>query len=119
MPARAALPPELLKAREAWWRGDLVRAETLYLQLAQDPDAPADVLGELGNLYFAQRKYAAAARYYERAGMKLIGDGNPGAAMALVGVLQGIDPARAASLRAAIDAAATAPAAAPAPTRGN
>ena len=115
----AAPPPELLKAREAWWRGDLVAAETAYLQLAQKPDASADVLGELGNLYFAQRKYAAAARYYERAGERLIRDGNLNAAMALLGVLQGIDPASAAKLRAAIDASAGSRAPAPATTQSS
>ncbi len=89
----------LAQARRAYWQGDKVGAETAYLAIVTQAPDNADVLGELGNLYYGQRKYAAAANYYFLAGKQLIKDGKTPQVMALIGVLQSIAPARAAELR--------------------
>ncbi len=89
----------LAQARRAYWQGDKVGAETAYLAIVEKTPDNADVLGELGNLYYGQRKYAAAANYYFLAGKQLIKDGKTPQVMALIGVLQSIAPARAAELR--------------------
>ncbi len=90
---------QLDAARQAYWRGDLADAETRYLSLIETaPDTP-DALGELGNIYYAQRKYSAAANYYHLAGLALLKEGNRAKVMAIVSALQTIAPAKAADLR--------------------
>ncbi|HHS89256.1 MAG TPA: hypothetical protein ENJ26_02680 [Rhodobacteraceae bacterium] len=111
-PATAAPPPSasgdtiaagLEAARRAYWAGDQAGAETAYLELVEKAPENADVLGELGNLYYAQRRYSAAAEYYHRAGLQLLKDGDKGRVNALVGVLQSIAPQKAADLRARLN----------------
>ena len=98
-PASGDTAALLAQARRAYWQGDKIAAETAYLAIVQQAPDNADILGELGNLYYGQRKYAAAANYYFLAGKQLIKDGKTPQVMALIGVLQSIAPARAAELR--------------------
>ncbi len=90
-------------ARRAYWNGDQAGAETAYLALVKIAPDNADVLGELGNLYYGQRRYSAAAEYYHRAALQLLKEGDMGRVNALVGVLQSIAPQKAADLRARLN----------------
>ena len=102
-PADDTVAAGLETARKAYWAGDQVGAETAYLALVKEAPENADALGELGNLYYGQRKYSAAAEYYYRAGLQLLKDGDKGRVNALVGVLQSIAPQKAADLRARLN----------------
>ncbi len=88
----------LAEARQTYWNRDLAKAETLYKALVADAPNNADVKGELGNLYFAQRRMNEAADMFHRTGLQLIADGNTQQIMPLIGVLQSIAPDKAADL---------------------
>ena len=88
----------LAEARQTYWNHDLATAETLYKALVVDAPTNADIKGELGNLYFAQRRMNEAADIYHQTGLQLISDGNTQQIMQLIGVLQSIAPDRAADL---------------------
>ncbi|HGG65745.1 MAG TPA: hypothetical protein ENK34_14365 [Rhodobacteraceae bacterium] len=103
-PAPAAKPAanlenRLKEARQAYWNRDMAGAEARYKGLVNDYPDNADIKGELGNLYYAQRRNAEAAEMYHQAGVQLIKDGNPQQVMLLIGVLQAIAPAKATDLR--------------------
>ncbi len=87
------------EARQAYWNRDLKGAEASYKGLINDAPDNADIKGELGNLYFTQRRMDEAAAMYHQAGLQLIKDGNPQQVMGLIGVLQNIAPDKAADLR--------------------
>jgi len=87
------------EARQAYWNRDLKGAEARYKGLVDAAPDNADIKGELGNLYFAQRRMDEAANMYHQAGLQLIKDGNPQQVMGLIGVLQNIAPDKAADLR--------------------
>ena len=89
----------LTEARQTYWNRDLAGAEVLYKSLVADAPTNADIKGELGNLYFAQRRMNEAADMYHQTGLQLIADGNTRQIMSLVGVLQNIAPDKAADLR--------------------
>ncbi len=89
----------LTEARQAYWNRDLTGAEARYKGLVNDAPDNADIKGELGNLYYTQRRYSEAAEYYHKAGLQLISDGNTQQVMGLIGVLQSIAPDKAADLR--------------------
>ncbi len=86
-------------ARQAYWAGDMAGAERA-LQAALDarPDS-TDLHGEIGNLYFAQARYAEAAQHYRVAGEGLIKSGRQNQVLPLVATLQAIDPQGAQNLR--------------------
>jgi TolA-binding protein len=103
-PAPAAKPAanlesRLKQARQAYWSRDMAGAEARYKGLVNDFPDNADIKGELGNLYYAQRRNSEAAEMYHQAGLQLIKDGNPQQVMLLIGVLQAIAPAKATDLR--------------------
>lgn len=103
-PAPAAKPAanlesRLKEARQTYWSRDMAGAEARYKGLVNDFPDNADIKGELGNLYYAQRRNAEAAEMYHQAGVQLIKDGNTQQVMLLIGVLQAIAPAKAADLR--------------------
>ena len=89
----------LEEARQAYWKRDIAGAEARYKGLVNDAPDNADIKGELGNLYFSQRRIPEAAEMYHQAGLQLIKDGNTQQVMGLVGVLQNIAPEKAADLR--------------------
>ncbi len=93
------LESRLKEARQTYWNRDMAGAEARYKGLVNDFPDNADIKGELGNLYYAQRRNAEAAEMYHQAGVQLIKDGNTGQVMLLIGVLQAIAPAKAADLR--------------------
>ncbi|AXX98691.1 tetratricopeptide repeat protein [Profundibacter amoris] len=103
-PAPAAKPAinlesRLKEARQTYWSRDMAGAEARYKGLINDFPDNADIKGELGNLYYAQRRNSEAAEMYHQAGVQLIKDGNTQQVMLLIGVLQAIAPAKAADLR--------------------
>jgi len=97
--AAADLATQRSEARRAYWNGDLAKTETLYKAMADANPTNVDVLGELGNLYFSQRRFDEAGIYYHLAAKQLIIQGNTQQAMALINVLQSIAPAKANELR--------------------
>lgn len=88
-------------ARSAYWAQDLDAAERLYRQAAETDPASADALGELGNVYYAQGRWADAATVYAGAIERLGQSGDHLRAEHLLRVLDGLDPERAQVLRAA------------------
>lgn len=94
------LQTRLTEARRAYWAGDLAKAEALYVALAQDAPTNPDVNGELGNILYAQRRYAEAADAYLATGKLLVGHANPAQILSIIGVLQSIAPQKAQTLRA-------------------
>ena len=96
--AAGDIQSRLTEARQTYWNRDLAKAETLYKSLVADAPTNADIKGELGNLYFAQRRMNEAADMYHQTGIQLIADGNTQQIMQLVGVLQSIAPDKAADL---------------------
>ncbi len=95
----ANLESRLKEARQTYWSRDMAGAEARYKGLVNDFPDNADIKGELGNLYYAQRRNSEAAEMYHQAGLQLIKDGNPQQVMLLIGVLQAIAPAKSADLR--------------------
>ncbi len=87
-----------VSARTAFWKRDMVRAEELYKKLVNDSAEP-DAAGELGNLYYIQRRHKEAAdMYFEAANRHLKGD-NPMQAGRIIGPLSQIAPDKAKALR--------------------
>lgn len=95
----ADIQSRLTQARQTYWKRDLVKAETLYKSLVSEVPTNADIKGELGNLYFSQRRMVEAAEMYHQTGLQLISNGNTQQIMSLIGVLQSIAPDKAADLR--------------------
>ncbi|MGB5304666.1 MAG: tetratricopeptide repeat protein [Gammaproteobacteria bacterium] len=104
--AKAASPYQLLAAaRESFWLRDYEGAERQYRQLiGVEPENP-DGYGELGNMYFSQGEWDAAASAYYEAGVRLITAGQLSQASELVDVIRGLDGARADDLDQLITAA--------------
>ncbi|MCW9057566.1 MAG: tetratricopeptide repeat protein [Gammaproteobacteria bacterium] len=100
-PTATQTPDPLVAARHAFWAQDLDAAERLYRQAAEFDPASADALGELGNLYYAQGRWADAATVYAGAVERLAASGDQLRAEHLIRVLDGLDPERAQSLRSA------------------
>ncbi len=90
---------QLSAARQAYWNGDAAKAEKLYKSLAAEFSSKADVQGELGNLFFTQRRMDEAAEHFFNAGKLSVEAGNFPQAQAMIGVLQSIAPAKANDLR--------------------
>lgn len=97
--AASDIQTRLDQARKTYWNRDITGAETLYKSLAADAPANADIKGELGNLYYSQRRMSEAAQMYHQTGVQLIKDGNTRQIMPLIGVLQSIAPDMANDLR--------------------
>lgn len=95
---RAPLPPPsapsmalIDQARAALFNGDLVFAEKSYIQLLTTENDP-DLHGELGNVYFAQQNWQAAAKEYALAVDGLGAQGRFPQAQYVLGFLMQIDP---------------------------
>lgn len=88
-------------ARAAYWAQDPAEAERLYRQAADADPTNSDALGELGNLYYAQGRWEDTAIAYAGTIERLNAAGDVVRAEHLLRVLDGLDPTRAQSLRAA------------------
>ncbi len=86
-------------ARQAFYDGDHAAAERIYRQLAEDHPRLPDVTGELGNLYYYQKRFDLAADAYFQTGRRLVESGRSGRAASMVAALQRLDPQRAEELR--------------------
>lgn len=86
-------PPMTLldQARAALFNGDLAYAEQSYRSLLTTMDDP-DLHGELGNVYFAQQHWQAAAQEYALAVDGLGAQGRFAQAQYVLGFLMQIDP---------------------------
>ncbi len=99
-------PYELLAAaREAYWLRDYERAEGQYQKLIELQPGNPDGYGELGNMYFSQGNWEAAAAAYYEAGTRLLSDGLIVQAQQMVDVIRGLNGARADDLAQQVDAA--------------
>ena len=81
----------LLQARQAFWKGDYETSIRLYQDLIQREES-AELLGELGNVYFRMGRWQDAARSYARAAELFARRGDRMQAMRLLSVVQRIDP---------------------------
>ena len=101
-------PYELLAAaREAYWLRDYELAEGQYRKLIElQPDNP-DGYGELGNMYFSQGNWEAAASAYYEAGTRLLGEGLLVQAQQMVDVIRGLKGSQADDLAQQVEAART------------
>jgi uncharacterized protein HemY len=81
----------LNQARSAAFNGDLVVAEKSYFQLLTHNNDP-DLHGELGNVYFMQQNWPAAAREYAMAVDGLVLQGRLDQAQYMLGFLMQINP---------------------------
>ena len=99
-------PYELLAAaREAYWLRDYERAEDQYQKLIELQPGNPDGYGELGNMYFSQGNWEAAASAYYEAGTRLLNEGLIVQARQMVDVIRGLNGARADELAQQVDAA--------------
>jgi len=98
----AAATETLADARRAYWSGDTARAAAILTALAAARPGDAELLGELGNLQFAQRDLEGAGESYLRAGLALVRQGQAARAQPLVAVLARIDPGKSAALLRAL-----------------
>lgn len=100
----------LAKARESFWLRDFDTAEQQYRRLTQlEPDNP-DGYGELGNMYFSQGKWDAAAAAYYEAGLRLLSEGLVPQAREMLEVIRGLNGPQASDLEVKIaEATATSP----------
>ena len=96
----ADLKSSLDEVRKAFWGGDAQKAETLYVALAEQYEADANIQGETGNFFYSQRRYPEAAKYFHRAGLLLVNSGNKQQVMSIINALQQIAPDKATDLRA-------------------
>ncbi len=92
---------ELDDARRAYW-SDNKNATNLYLDLISRYPEQADIKGELGNIYVKAGEKEKAATQFLDAGMIWAKSGEKDKASKIIDLLQDLDPAKAASLKAAL-----------------
>jgi tetratricopeptide (TPR) repeat protein len=85
-------PASLQEARLAAWKGQWDKAESVYRELQQGNPEDYNIHGELGNLYYMQRKGKEAAEAYYQAATLLAAQGYQRDAMRLMQVIQRLDP---------------------------
>jgi predicted negative regulator of RcsB-dependent stress response len=86
-------PATLQEARMAAWKGQWDKAEAAYRQLQQENPEDFNIHGELGNLYYMQRKGKEAAEAYYQAATLLAAQGYQRDAMRLMQIIRRLDPA--------------------------
>ena len=94
----AASKEKWTAARQAFWKKDMAKAEELYKALLSETDA-ADVAGELGNVYFTQRRMDEAADMFLEAGVRMLNSDNPRQSMNVMRTLMRLDQNKAQELR--------------------
>lgn len=87
-----------ISARQAFWKRDMEKAEELYKKLVAESGEP-DAAGELGNLYYMQRRAKDAAELYYQAGKRYLAGDHPMRAGMVLGPLSQIAPDKARALR--------------------
>ncbi len=87
-----------ISARQAFWKRDMEKAEELYKKLVAESGEP-DAAGELGNLYYLQRRAKEAAELYYQAGKRYLEGDRPMRAGMVLGPLSQIAPDKARALR--------------------
>jgi tetratricopeptide (TPR) repeat protein len=90
-PATEQQPASLQEARLAAWKGQWDKAESVYRELQQANPEDYNIHGELGNLYYMQRKGKEAAEAYYQAATLLAAQGYHRDAMRLAQVIQRLD----------------------------
>ena len=89
----------LVRARKAFWNGDLQEAEKAYQELAEHEELNPNVYGELGNVYYAQGKWQEAGKAYYEAAVRLIEIKQPYQVNYLLRVIKGLDSESAEKLK--------------------
>ncbi len=83
----------VMMARAAYWQGDYAGSEQAYQQIIVRLPDNAELHGELGNVLYAQGKWAEAASAYARVVRLLLGSGQTGQADYLIQVVASLDSA--------------------------
>jgi tetratricopeptide (TPR) repeat protein len=103
---QARTEASIATARAAFARGDLQGAVSDYRAvLSETPDDP-DILGELGNVYFASGQTVEAAEAFHAAALAMIEAGKDDQARALIPTIRNLAPALADDLAARLAAPA-------------
>jgi tetratricopeptide (TPR) repeat protein len=89
---------DLSAAREAYWKGDSLRAIERYRSLIDRFPNDVEVHGELGNILFEQGRNEEAAIEYKAAIAQLIRSGERARAEDILRVLRAYDPVSAVSI---------------------
>ena len=89
----------LIKARKAFWHGDLKASEKSYKELVEHEELDPNAYGELGNVYYAQGKWQEAGKAYYEAAVRLIELKQPYQVNYLFRVIQGLDAESAEKLK--------------------
>ena len=98
--AKAAIAKALNAARQSYRSGNIQQSEARYVALGDQYPDSADVQGEIGNFYYAQRQYQNAATYYYKTGKALLKSGDQAKLGQIINILQRLAPNMAADLRA-------------------
>jgi outer membrane biosynthesis protein TonB len=98
--AKAAIAKALNAARQSYRSGNFQQTEARYVALGDQYPDNADVQGEIGNFYYAQRQYPNAATYYYKTGKALLKSGDQAKLGQIINILQRLAPNMAADLRA-------------------
>lgn len=86
------------RGRSAFWGGRFPEAERYYGAVREALPENPDVLGELGDLYYHQFQWEAAAAAYREAVEALLKTGEPVAAARLLGIIGRLQPETAVEL---------------------
>jgi len=85
----------LLNARKAYWDKDYQKAIELYQnEISKNPDS-ADLLGELGNIYYSLNNYDVASSHYLNAGELFLKTDDQVRAKQIYNILMSIAPDKA------------------------
>ncbi|ARE40853.1 hypothetical protein RGUI_2712 [Rhodovulum sp. P5] len=103
-PAGVETVASVATAREAFARGDLKAAIADYKTVLEDQPDNADILGELGNVYFASGRSLEAAEAFHASAIALIAQGSDAKARALLPTIRDLAPSLAADLDAKLAA---------------
>ncbi|MBN4063564.1 hypothetical protein JYT79_02160 [Cardiobacterium sp. AH-315-I02] len=86
-------------ARKSFYQRDYALSEKMYQSVIDNTEDNYDAYGELGNVYFNQRKNELAAAAYYEAAVILVNKGQARRARSLVGLLRSLDKSKADELQ--------------------
>jgi len=81
----------IMMARRAYWAGDFDASEQAYLQLIDRHPDEVELYGEVGNVYYAQGKWARAAAAYAQVVRQLYGTGQFAQAEYMLQIVTSLD----------------------------